>query len=156
MNPSPTLLAALLAAAVSLTSPACAQAQPDANTQKSFKGYALHELSAAGLLYDPKAKAMYHKALGPLAGEPWLAKLDGPSPQNRPVKVAGADYVLLSACKNHDCEQNNVVLLWSGVQGVVYGKVHRKGKTAFIGSPPAALEAELDKLWKTEWRAARK
>jgi hypothetical protein len=30
--------------------PAWAQGKVDANTQKTFKGYALHELSAAGLL----------------------------------------------------------------------------------------------------------
>ena len=36
-----------------------------ADPNKTFKGYALTELSAAGLLYDPKAKATYHKALGP-------------------------------------------------------------------------------------------
>ena len=142
----------MLAGTVFLTLPAGA----GDNGQKTFKGYALHELSAPGLLYDPKAKAIYYKALGPLAKEPWLAKLDGPSPQNRPVKIAGADYVLLAACKNHDCEQNSTVLLWSGVQDVVYGKVYQKGKSTFIGTPPAALEGELDKLWKTEWRSAPK
>lgn len=122
-----------------------------ANAQKTFKGYALTELSAAGLLYDPKAKAAYTKALGPLAKEPWLARLDGPSPQNRAVKVAGTDFVLLAACKNHDCADNNTVLLWSAPD-VVYGKVYQRGKSTLIGSPPPAVASELEKLWKTEWR----
>ncbi|MEO5883604.1 MAG: Ivy family c-type lysozyme inhibitor [Caldimonas sp.] len=152
MNPSPLIGAAILAAAVFLAPPASA----GDNAQKTFKGYALHDLGASGLLYDPKAKAIYYKALGPLAKQPWLAKLDGPSPQNRPIKVAGADYVLVSWCKNHDCEQNSAVLLWSGAQDVVYGKVYQKGKSTFIGAPPAALEAELDKLWKAEWRSPAK
>ena len=39
------------------------QAKADPN---KFKGYALTELSASGLLYNPKAKATYYKALGPL------------------------------------------------------------------------------------------
>ena len=64
------------------------------------------------------------------------------------MKVADADYVLLNTCKNHDCYDNNVVLLWSGVQEVVYGKVYQKGKSTLIGSPPPAVAAELEKLWK--------
>jgi hypothetical protein len=108
------------------------------------------------LLYDPKAKATYYKALGPLSKEPWLAKLDGPSSENKPVKVAGADYVLVSTCKNHDCAENNVVLLYSGSQDVVYGKVYQRGKSTLIGSPPPAVAAELERLWKTEWRSKQK
>ena len=82
-----------------------------ADPNKTFKGYALTELTAAGLLYDAKAKAIYYKALGPLVKEPWLAKLDGPSSEGKAVKVATADYVCCSTCKNHDCYENNVVLL---------------------------------------------
>ena len=73
---------------------AVAQARPDANTAKIFKGYSLTDLTAAGLLYDPQAKATYRKALGELVKEPWLANLDGPSNEFRPVKVAGEDYML--------------------------------------------------------------
>ena len=72
--------------------PVPSQPSSSANTSKAFKGYSLTELSAPGLLYNAQAKATYYKALGPLSKEPWLAKLDGPSPQNKPVKVAGADY----------------------------------------------------------------
>ena len=90
---------------------ASAWAQVKGDPNKTFKGYALDELSAPGLLYNQKAKATYYKALGPLSKEEWLAKLDGPSPQNRRIKVAGADYFLLAACKNRDCENNSTVLL---------------------------------------------
>ena len=127
------------------------QAKGDPN--KAFKGYALDELSAAGLLYNQKAKATYHKALGPLSKEPWLAKLDGPSPQNKRVTVAGADYFLLAACKNHDCENNSTVLLYSTAQDVVYGKIYQHGKSSLIGAPPPAVATELERLWKTEWRS---
>lgn len=135
---------------------AVAQARPDANTAKIFKGYSLTDLTAAGLLYNPQAKATYRKALGPLVKEPWLANLDGPSNEYRPVRVAGEDYMLGSTCKNHDCYDNTVVLLWSGVQDVVYGKVVQKGKSTLIGSPPPAVAAELEKLWKSEFRAQPK
>jgi hypothetical protein len=126
------------------------------NSAKIFKGYALTELSAAGLLYNAKAKEVYYKALGPLVKEPWLAKLDGPSSEGQAMKVADADYVMLYTCKNHDCYDNNVVLLWSGVQNVVYGKVNQKGKSTLIGDPPPAVAAELEKLWKKHFRSQPK
>jgi hypothetical protein len=143
---------AVLALAVTGAS-AWAQAKGDPN--KTFKGYSLDELSAAGLLYDPKAKATYYKALGPLTKEPWLAKLDGPSPQNKRIKVANADYFLVSACKNRDCENYSTVLLYSQAQDVVYGKAHQKGKSTLIGEAPPAVAGELEKLWKSEWRSQR-
>lgn len=149
-------IAAAILALASASGPAWSQAKPDANTAKIFKGYSLTELSAAGLLYNPQAKATYYKALGPLVKEPWLAKLDGPSKEFRPVKVANADYMLGSTCKNHDCYDNTVVLLWSGVQDVVYGKVVQKGKSTLIGSPPPAVASELETLWKKEFRSQPK
>jgi hypothetical protein len=126
------------------------------NSAKIFKGYALTELSAAGLLYNAKAKDIYYKALGPLVKEPWLAKLDGPSSEGQAMKVANDDYVMLYTCKNHDCYDHNVVLLWSGIQNVVYGKVHQKGKSTLIGSPPPAVAGELERLWKKQFRSQRK
>lgn len=138
------------------TATATAQGQVDANSQKIFKGHALTELSAAGLLYNPKAKEIYYKALGPLVKEPWLAKLDGPSSEGQAMKVANADYVMLYTCKNHDCYDNNVVLLWSGVQNVVYGIVYQKGRSTLIGKPPPAVAAELEKLWKKQFRSQPK
>lgn len=116
------------------------------------KKYGLHELDAGGVMLDPKVKATYYKALGPLASERWLAKLDGPSPQNKRIKVAGTDYVQVSSCKNHDCSNNNTVLLYSPEQDVLYGLVYLKGKATLIGAPPPAVAAELPKLWKKEWR----
>lgn len=141
--------------ALALTSPAMwAQAKGDPN--KTFNGYALDELGAAGLLFDPKAKSTYYKALGPLSKEAWLAKLDGPSPQNKRIKVAGADYFLVSVCKNRDCENHSTVLLYSQAQDVVYGRVYQRGKSTLIGSPSPAMASELDKLWKSEWRSQPK
>jgi hypothetical protein len=72
------------------------------------------------------------------------------------MKVAGEDYVMLDTCKNHDCYDNNVVLLWSGVKDVVYGKIHQRGKSTLIGSPPPAVAAELETLWKKRFRSQPK
>ena len=116
------------------------------------KKYELHELNASGVLLDARSRATYLKALGPLARERWLAKLDGPAPDNKRVKVAGADFVQMSACKNHDCGDNSAVFLYSVEQNVLYGMVYQKGRSTLIGAPPPAVASELPKLWKKEWR----
>ena len=43
---------------------------------------------STGILYNARAKEIYHKALGPLVKEPWLARLDGPSSEGQAMKVA--------------------------------------------------------------------
>ncbi len=104
------------------------------------------------LLLDPKSKAAYFKALGPLAREPWLARLDGPSPENKRVTVAGASYVQVGVCKNHDCQDNSALFLYSAERNVLYGFVAIRGRAGLIGAPPPAVAAELPKMWKKEWR----
>ena len=89
---------------------------------------------------------------GAVVGEAGRSELE----ENRPVKVAGADYMLGGTCKNHDCFENNVVLLYSGAQDVVYGKVYQRGKSTLIGSPPPAVATELERLWKSEFRSQPK
>ena len=114
--------------------------------------YALTELSASGILMDTKAKAAYYKSLGPLRREPWLARLDGPSSENKRVTHAGSQYILAYTCKNHDCFDNNTLLLYSQAQDVVYGKVYQRGKSTLIGAPSPALAKELDRLWREHFR----
>jgi hypothetical protein len=53
------------------------------------------------------------------------------------------DQFRVSTCKNRDCYENNVVLLYSGAQDGVYGKVYQHGKSTLIGSAPPAVAAEL-------------
>jgi hypothetical protein len=108
------------------------------------------------LLADPKFKALYLKALGPLARERWLARLDGPAPPTRTVKVVGRDYTLAAACKPHDCADNNVVVLYHEGEGVVYAQVHQRGQSVTLGGPPSLVALELGRLWKAEWRAVNR
>ena len=112
----------------------------------------LYDLDANLVLLSPKVKPIYLKALGPLAHEQWLARLDGPAPQNKRVTVAGSDFVHMSSCKNHDCADNNAVFLYSPEQGALYGTVYQKGKTTLIGAPPPAVASELPALWKKQFR----
>jgi hypothetical protein len=110
------------------------------------------EVGPTALLADPKFKALYLKALGPLARERWLARLDGPAPTNKKAKVAGQEYTLAAACKPHDCADNNIVLLYSATQGVVYAQVHLRGRDVALGGPTPQIAAEMAQLWKKEWR----
>jgi hypothetical protein len=104
-------------------------------------------------LQEPAFKNAYMKALGPRTNTPWLAKRDGPAPQDKFIEVAGHRYVMNSFCKNRDCRDNSAVLLYSPEKKIVYGTIYEKGKTTLIGDPPAAVSDELAKLWKKEWRS---
>lgn len=124
---------------------------------------ARQERAAAAAAQDPNdplkrpgVKAAYLKALGPRAKERWLATLDGVAGEPKTVRVAGADYGMVSVCKPHDCADNNVVVLFARSGDALYGKVLLHGNdAALIGAPPPAVAAELERLWKAEWRQGR-
>ncbi|MEO8484813.1 MAG: Ivy family c-type lysozyme inhibitor [Betaproteobacteria bacterium] len=107
-------------------------------------------------LQEPAFKSAYLKALGAKAKTPWLAKRDGPAPQDKFVRVAGDRYVMNAFCKNHDCNDHSAVVLYSPDRKVVYGTVHEKGRATLIGDPPPSVATELGKLWKIEWRSQPK
>lgn len=105
-------------------------------------------------LQEPAFKSAYLKALGPKSKTAWLAKRDGPAPQDKFITIGGERYVMNAFCKNHDCNNNSAVLLYSPEKKAVYGTVYEKGKTTYIGDPPGPVSAELAKLWKKEWRSS--
>lgn len=109
-------------------------------------------LSASDLLRDARFKAAYLQALGPLAKERWLARMEGPAPELRKVKVAGNDFALAATCKPHDCADHNMVVLWTPKPGVLHGLVHQKGRNTLVGNPPPEVAKELQRLWAGEWR----
>lgn len=110
-------------------------------------------LAAASPLADARFRAAYHSALGPRVRQRWLARLEGPAPEPRRLRLAGDEYVLHAVCKAHDCHDNNLVLLYSPARGVAYGKVFEAGaRSILIGAPPPAIAAELERLWRKEWR----
>lgn len=127
-----------------------APAPPEAPAPE--RAYALHELGASGLLLDRAAKAAWEEVLGPLRAEPWLAELDGPSPQNRIVAIDGRPFLLASACMNHDCYENSVVVLYDAAAGAMYGEVYSAGEVTLLGAPPPSLQPELHRLWREEFR----
>ncbi|HOM13183.1 MAG TPA: Ivy family c-type lysozyme inhibitor [Rubrivivax sp.] len=110
------------------------------------------------LLREPKFKAAYLKALGPLGApgrDKWLATLTGPAPALRTLRVAGTEMQLASVCKPHDCYDHNAVLLYDAAQPAVYGKVQQAGRTTLLGNPPAPIAAALEPLWQQEWRGGK-
>ncbi|RPI42631.1 MAG: hypothetical protein EHM59_17380 [Betaproteobacteria bacterium] len=113
------------------------------------------EIGPTDLLRDEKFKRSYVQALGPLAKEPWLMELDGPAQLVKKVQVAGNEYQLASVCKNHDCYDNNMVLLYAAASQTVYGKVVQRGRAVLVGAPPAPVAAELERLWKATYRSGK-
>jgi hypothetical protein len=103
------------------------------------------------LLKDPKFKSAYMTSLGPKSKERWLAGLSN-SALVRKVGFAGDTYLVATPCKPHDCGDNNLMLLYSPAKVAVFGKLYEKGRTTLIGSPDTAMSAELEKMWKKEFR----
>ena len=151
------LLAAAFAPACARRGPPAAAATPGAAPLASLPAPSPPEsplagLGAAAILDDDAARTAYLAMLGDLRDEPWLALLDGPSPESRWVAVDGRRYLLASDCKNHDCYDNSVVLLYDPGAGVMYGGVQRSGQWTLLGGPPAPLAWELGRLWREEFR----
>lgn len=113
------------------------------------------EIAPGELARDARFKRPYLLALGPLAKEPWLTTLDGPAQPIRKVQVAGAEYQFVSVCKNHDCYDNNMVLLYSAASQTVYGKILDRGRAVLVGTPPSAVAAELERLWRVTYRSSK-
>lgn len=103
------------------------------------------------LLKDRKFKSAYLASLGPKAKEKWLATMTNSALISK-VSLAGDTYQVATPCKPHDCADNNLLLLYSPASGAVFGKLYEKGRTTLLGAPSSALAAELERLWKKEFR----
>lgn len=105
------------------------------------------------MLADKAFRKAYHRALGESRRERWLARLEGPGVPVRPVRIGGGEYRLVAACKAHDCYENNLVVVFAPASGRLLGKVLQSERPPyFIGDPDGAEQAELDRLWREEWR----
>lgn len=113
------------------------------------------EIYPGVLLKDAKFRRAYVQAIGPLASEPWLMRMDGPAQAVTKVQAGGRDYRLVSVCKNHDCYDNNLVLLYDAATQTAYGKVLLRARPILVGAPPAPIAAELERLWKTTYRSGK-
>jgi hypothetical protein len=103
------------------------------------------------LLKNPKFKSAYVAALGPKAKEKWLATMTN-SALVRDETIAGERWQVATPCKPHDCGDNNLLLLYSASRGAVVGHLYENGKVTTLGSPSAAMSAQLQRLWNKEFR----
>jgi hypothetical protein len=108
---------------------------------------------AEKMLLNPVFKSTYLRVLGPLGREAWLAKLNGPRPPARRVRVAGMDYLLLTVCKPHDCTNFNAALLYAEDRDRLFGKVYQQGSTGYLGEAPPDIAQALDTYWSNQWQA---
>ena len=108
-----------------------------------------------GMLRDAAFKRAYFQALGPLAKEDWLARLDGPAQEVAKKQFAGNEYHVVSVCKTHDCYDNSMVVLYAPASSTIYGTVHQRGRSTLVGAPPPAVVAELERPWKTTYRSGK-
>jgi Inhibitor of vertebrate lysozyme (Ivy) len=108
-------------------------------------------LTTADLLKDPKFESAYRAALGPKANQKWLITMTNSALVSQ-VTLAGETFQVATPCKPHDCGDNNLLLLYAPGRGLVYGKLYEKGRTTLLGAPSAPMVAELERLWKKEFR----
>ncbi len=103
------------------------------------------------LLADSRFKSVYHAALGSRTKDDWLGKLEGPATPLKTMTIGGQEFTVASVCKDHDCGDNNAVLLYSTAQHVVFGKILDRRRSIVLGAPPPQILAALDRLWAAEY-----
>ncbi len=100
-------------------------------------------------------KRSYLQSLGTLAKQYWLTNFEIPWMPDQPIKVGGVDYLLGRQCKPHDCYDNNMVVIYSQTENIVYGKANIANRPSYFGAPPPAMQRELDRRWLSEFRQNR-
>ena len=140
----------LLASAVWAREPPSAPAEPAGAPR------AARNQDPSTLIADTRFRRNWRLLLGAHSREPWLAQMNGPAPQPRWVTTGSGRFVLHAFCKPHDCHDNNAVLLYNPYDGRIHGLVHRAGGGMLVGDPPPQVAAELQRLWRKEWRPPSK
>lgn len=109
----------------------------------------------ADLLRSEAFKSAWLSVLGPLAGERWMAGLEGPAPEIRREQLAGQTWLVAASCKPRDCGDHNLVLVYDELSGQVHALVQQRGQVALLGRPSARLTSELQRIWRQQWRQGR-
>ena len=69
--------------------------------------------------------------------------------------MEGTRYVVVAACKAHDCYDHSALFLYSAAQERVLGLIQQQGVKTLVGAPSPSLGAQLDRLWQAEFRQQR-
>lgn len=70
--------------------------------------------------------------------------LSGPSGPGQPVEVDGTTWWYYSACQAHQCNTNQLVMLYEPTQSKMVGRLLTQCKLWWLGEPTAAQRALLD------------
>ena len=89
------------------------------------------------MLKDSAFTKAYRAVLGARIKQRWLAKLDGPANPVQNITVGGSSesFVLVKACKPHNCNTDNIVILYSPKRKVVYAKLIESYNSSLLGNP---------------------
>ncbi len=99
------------------------------------------------LLKKPTYAQAFRKMIAGVAGrEKWLAERGGPAGPGGPSKaitVAGTPYELVDTCKQHDCSDNRVFIIFSTDGSRAWGILRQPRGDSFMGNPDVAQRAAL-------------
>jgi hypothetical protein len=93
---------------------------------------------------DKKFKKLYLSALGKLKNIYWIRTITGPAPKSRKIYIDGKEYIFITFCKPHDCNDNFVVLLYNPEEEELFGYYITDGKKVKIGK----FEKDKEKILK--------
>ncbi|MCV2356982.1 hypothetical protein LNV09_22800 [Paucibacter sp. B2R-40] len=104
------------------------------------------------LLKQPDFKSAYLEALGSKVQEKWLTKLPGPSNEAVHKVIGGEEFLLLSSCKPHACDTDNIAIAYGKATKRVYAKLREEsGTTVLIGAPSAGIKSELESYYEKQF-----
>lgn len=73
----------------------------------------------------------------------WLNKASGPSKPSKIIVNGSTKFVFLNTCKQHDCSENNVYVLFDPVSRTTAAIAKFDDKLTWIGGPNAAMKKIL-------------
>lgn len=111
-------------------------------------------LAHANVMTDPGFRAAYLQALGALQREFWLTDMDGPGDQYV-TTVAGTPFLQVSTCKDRDCGDNAMLVLYRPQSRVLWGLVSVHRRLTLIGNPPPAISLQLRRLFRSAWPSSK-
>lgn len=125
---------------------------PAAPRMRATAATSVAALAQGNVMTDPGFKTAYLRALGPLQREEWLIDMEGPGDQHA-VTVAGGRFLEVATCKEHDCGDNAMLVLYGPLRRTLWGIVSVHQRKTLIGNPPPAIVPELRRLFKAMWPA---
>ncbi|CAN5314273.1 hypothetical protein BH09PSE1_BH09PSE1_00830 [soil metagenome] len=128
------------------------EAEPEPAPMRATASTSAAELADLEVMTDPGFRSAYLQALGPLQSETWLIDMQGPGDQTT-VTVSGATLLQVNTCKDRDCGDNAMVVLYRPQPRAVWGIVSVHRRRTVIGNPPPAILARLQRMFAETWPA---